>query len=186
MLPRWTFCLLPLFLFAAHPSGASEGANPYAVGDFYGSDSLPGNGAPALKRKDLKYDPFGPGMDAPTIRLGFTAHRDFEEATIDGVSHSVSSGCCEAPPQLMPLYVGGPGLRLSRSLGLRLALPWEKRFCSQDGPRTTRGVSGCYPVPHAVGDFGPYPEDFQRLNPYLKDFSDRQGSGFRLRAPCLP
>lgn len=186
MLPRWTFCLLPLFLFAAHPSGASEGANPYAVGDFYGSDSLPGNGAPALKRKDLKYDPFGPEMDAPTIRFGFTAHRDFEEATMDGVSHSVTVGCCKAPPELMTSSAVGPGLRLSRTLGLSLAHLLEVRFGSHDGPGRTRGVSGRYPVLPAVGDFGPYPEDFQRLNPYLKDFSDRQGSGFRLRAPCLP
>lgn len=186
MLPRWTLCLVPLFLMTVQPAGASEGANPYAIGDFYGSDYLPRPEGAALKRKDLKFDPFGPEMAAPTIRSGFAAHRDSEEATMDGASHSATVGCCKTPPELMTSSAVGPGLRLSRTLGLSLAHLLEKRFGAHDGPRRTRGVSGRYPVHPAVGDFGPYPKDLRKANPFYRDPSGSRGEVFRSPEPALP
>ncbi len=172
MLPRWTLCLLSLFLMTVQPAGASEGANPYAIGDFYGSDYLPRPEGAALKRKDLKLDPFGPEMAAPTIRSGFTAHRDSKEATMDGVSHSVSSGCYTLPRLLLPRSFGG-----SRPLSRRFDAPYG---------RSLNGGEGARPFYTYTGDFGPYPKDLRKANPFYRDPSGRRGAVFRSPEPALP
>jgi len=173
MLPRWTFCLLPLFLFAAHPSGASEGANPYAVGDFYSGDSLPGNlGAVHSIILDDGITPGGPYRAAPTIRFGFTAHRNFEEATMDGVSRSVSSGCYTLPRLLLPRSFGG-------------SRPLSSRFDSPYGTSVSGGA-GAGPSRSYTGDFGPYPKDLHKSNPFFRDYIYRQSSRFSPQEPCPP
>lgn len=173
MLPRWTFCLLPLFLFAVYPAGANEGTNPYAIGDFYGSDSLPRNlGAVHSIILDDGIIPGGPYRAAPTIRLGFTAHRAFEDATMDGVSHSVSSGCYTLPRLLLPRSFGG-------------SRPLSRRFDSSYGTSLSGGADP-RPFHTYTGDFGPYPKDLHKSNPFFRDYFYRQSSRFSPREPCAP
>ena len=173
MLPRWTFCLLPLVLFAAHPAGASEGASPYAVGDFYSGDSFPRNaGAVHSIILDDGIISGSPYRAAPTIRLGFTAHRDFEEATMDGASHGVSSGCYTLPRLLLPRSFGG-------------SRPLSRRFDSPYG-RSLNGGDGARPFYTYTGDFGPYPKDLHKSNPFFRDYIYRQSSRFSPQEPCPP
>lgn len=173
MLPRWTLCLLPLFLMTVQPAGASEGANPYAIGDFYSGDYLPSNkGAVHSIILDDSSIPISPYRAAPTVRFGFTAHRDLEDATMDGVSHSVSSGCYTLPRLLLPRSFGG-----SRPLSRRFDSPYGTSLNGGDDAR---------PFYTYTGDFGPYPKDLRKANPFYRDPSGSRGEVFRSPEPALP